>query len=89
MIKLRGAFKRNFSIGVREWPRVSEVKAYISTAFELGALSVTVELPLEAGELIEKAFQDQRDHYENPPRGGLLSTVERLANEPAPPRYFH
>jgi hypothetical protein len=26
---------------------------------------------------------------DNPPRGGLLSAVEKLVNEPPPPRYFH
>jgi len=26
---------------------------------------------------------------ENPPRGGLLSAVEKLVNEPPPPLYFH
>ena len=29
------------------------------------------------------------ERYENPPRGGLLSAVEKLVNEPPPPRYFH
>jgi hypothetical protein len=27
--------------------------------------------------------------YPNPPRGGLLSAVEKLVNEPDPPTYFH
>ncbi len=27
--------------------------------------------------------------YEHPPRGGLLSAVEKLVNEPPPPHYFH
>ena len=27
--------------------------------------------------------------YLNPPRGGLLSAVEKLVNEPPPPAYFH
>jgi len=27
--------------------------------------------------------------YDDPPRGGLLSAVEKLVNEPPPPRYFH
>jgi hypothetical protein len=27
--------------------------------------------------------------YEHPPRGGLLSAVEKLVNEPPPPLYFH
>jgi hypothetical protein len=29
------------------------------------------------------------EQYNNPPRGGLLSAVEKLVNEPPPPRYFH
>jgi hypothetical protein len=29
------------------------------------------------------------ERYENPPRGGLLSAVEKLVNEPPPPQYFH
>jgi hypothetical protein len=29
------------------------------------------------------------EQYEYPPRGGLLSAVEKLVNEPPPPRYFH
>jgi hypothetical protein len=29
------------------------------------------------------------EQYDNPPRGGLLSAVEKLVNEPPPPRYFH
>jgi len=41
----------------------------------------------EGGFRIEKDFQDQGDRHENPPRGGLLSAVERLVNEPPPPRY--
>jgi len=32
---------------------------------------------------------DIGEKYENPPRGGLLSAVEKLVNEPPPPRYFH
>jgi hypothetical protein len=32
---------------------------------------------------------DDDTRYENPPRGGLLSAVEKLVNEPSPPRYFH
>ena len=28
-------------------------------------------------------------HSKNPPRGGLLSAVEKLVNEPPPPHYFH
>ena len=27
--------------------------------------------------------------YLNPPRGGLLSAVEKLVNEPPPPTYYH
>ena len=34
-------------------------------------------------------YEDQGEHYENPPRGGLLSAVEKLVNEPPPPRYLH
>jgi uncharacterized protein DUF222 len=34
-------------------------------------------------------YEDQGERYENPPRGGLLSAVEKLVNEPPPPRYFH
>ncbi|MCP5092504.1 MAG: hypothetical protein GY949_16445 [Gammaproteobacteria bacterium] len=29
------------------------------------------------------------ERYDNPPRGGLLSAVEKLVNEPPPPLYFH
>ncbi|MGB5630476.1 MAG: DUF222 domain-containing protein [Woeseiaceae bacterium] len=32
---------------------------------------------------------DDDTRYENPPRGGLLSAVEKLVNEPPPPHYFH
>ncbi len=32
---------------------------------------------------------DDDTSYENPPRGGLLSAVEKLVNEPPPPHYFH
>jgi len=32
---------------------------------------------------------DQDQRYENPPRGGLLSAVEKLVNEPPPPLYYH
>lgn len=32
---------------------------------------------------------DIGEKYEIPPRGGLLSAVEKLVNEPPPPRYFH
>ena len=32
---------------------------------------------------------DTGKQYDNPPRGGLLSAVEKLVNEPPPPRYFH
>jgi hypothetical protein len=32
---------------------------------------------------------DVGEQYENPPRGGLLSAVEKLVNEPPPPQYFH
>ena len=35
------------------------------------------------------AHKDPGERYENPPRGGLLSAVEKLINEPPPPRYFH
>ncbi len=34
-------------------------------------------------------YEDQGERYDNPPRGGLLSAVEKLVNEPPPPRYFH
>jgi len=34
-------------------------------------------------------YEDPSQRYENPPRGGLLSAVEKLVNEPPPPRYFH
>ena len=27
--------------------------------------------------------------YQDPPRGGLLSAVEKLVNEPPPPEYLH
>jgi hypothetical protein len=29
------------------------------------------------------------ERYDHPPRGGLLSAVEKLVNEPPPPGYFH
>ena len=29
------------------------------------------------------------ERYDNPPRGGLLSAMEILVNEPPPPNYFH
>jgi len=32
---------------------------------------------------------DRGECYDHPPRGGLLSAVEKLVNEPAPPPYFH
>lgn len=32
---------------------------------------------------------DIGERYDNPSRGGLLSAVEKLVNEPPPPRYFH
>jgi hypothetical protein len=32
---------------------------------------------------------DIGERYDNPPRGGLLSAVEKLVNEPPPPHYFH
>lgn len=32
---------------------------------------------------------DLEERCENPPRGGLLSAVEKLVNEPPPPEYFH
>ena len=32
---------------------------------------------------------DKYQPYDNPPRGGLLSAVEKLVNEPPPPHYFH
>ncbi len=32
---------------------------------------------------------DMVERYDNPPRGGLLSAVEKLVNEPPPPDYFH
>jgi hypothetical protein len=32
---------------------------------------------------------DIGERTDNPPRGGLLSAVEKLVNEPPPPRYFH
>jgi hypothetical protein len=34
-------------------------------------------------------YENLGERYENPPRGGLLSAVEKLVNEPPPPRYFH
>ena len=32
---------------------------------------------------------DLGERYDHPPRGGLLSAVEKLVNEPPPPDYFH
>ena len=32
---------------------------------------------------------DIGERTDNPPRGGLLSAVEKLVNEPPPPHYFH
>ena len=32
---------------------------------------------------------DIGERYDDPPRGGLLSAVEKLVNEPPPPRYLH
>jgi hypothetical protein len=32
---------------------------------------------------------DIGERYDNPPRGGLLSAVEKLVNEPPAPHYFH
>jgi hypothetical protein len=32
---------------------------------------------------------DIGERCDNPPRGGLLSAVEKLVNEPPPPHYFH
>ncbi len=32
---------------------------------------------------------DIGERYDHPPRGGLLSAVEKLVNEPPPPDYFH
>ena len=32
---------------------------------------------------------DMGTPYDNPPRGGLFSAVEKLVNEPPPPEYFH
>jgi hypothetical protein len=32
---------------------------------------------------------DIGERHDNPPRGGLLNAVEKLVNEPPPPRYFH
>jgi hypothetical protein len=34
-------------------------------------------------------YEEQGERYQNPPRGGLLSAVEKVVNEPAPPGYFH
>jgi len=34
-------------------------------------------------------YEDQGERYDNPPRGGLLSAVEKLVNEPPPPEYLH
>jgi len=34
-------------------------------------------------------YEGQGERYDNPPRGGLLSAMERLVNEPPPPHYFH
>jgi len=34
-------------------------------------------------------YEDQGERYDDPPRGGLLSAVEKLVNEPPPPRYYH
>ena len=36
---------------------------------------------------IDMTDDDQNGEYRNPPRGGLLSAVEKLVNEPGPPRY--
>ena len=32
---------------------------------------------------------DAGERYENPPRGGLLSAMEKLVNEPPPPQYLY
>jgi hypothetical protein len=34
-------------------------------------------------------YENTGDHHYHPPRGGLLSALEKLVNEPPPPRYFH
>ena len=34
-------------------------------------------------------YEGQGERYDNPPRGGLLSAMEKLVNEPPPPHYFH
>jgi len=34
-------------------------------------------------------YEEQGERYNDPPRGGLLSAVEKLVNEPPPPHYFH
>jgi hypothetical protein len=39
-----------------------------------------------ARDMLDDGISEQ---YENPPRGGLLSAVEKLVNEPPPPRYSH
>jgi hypothetical protein len=32
---------------------------------------------------------DGDERYDDPPRGGLLSAMEKLVNEPPPPLYCH
>jgi len=34
-------------------------------------------------------YEEPGERYNDPPRGGLLSAVEKLVNEPPPPLYFH
>jgi hypothetical protein len=46
----------------------------------------------EPREIDKSIFSDMRSigkRYDDPPRGGLLSAVEKLVNEPPPPPYFH
>ena len=50
-----------------------------------------IERAVRARDMLDYDISDegQGDRDENPPRGGLLSAVEKLVNEPPPPQYFH
>ena len=66
----------------------------ISRNADRGTVSITVELPMESGELVEKALDKARDDsrragsrfelYNNPPAGGLLTRVKSFVSDLGP-----
>jgi hypothetical protein len=71
----------------------------VSRNADRGTMSITIELPMETGELVAKALDKARDDsrqagprselFNNPPAGGLLTGVDSFVLEPPSPVYWH